>query len=293
VDTTDSDFDHDGVACPGDCNNVDPQVQETILCYADVDGDGYPNCQMCQELCVPAGYACPVGYVGYHTGSRMPAPTFTVVGACAAELMTDSTSLSDFPYPDSAFETSSSSSYSSRSESDLSKMLCDCCDHDALAFPRSPHAALTPTACGSFDYNCDGKEFTYACCVDGHPTDDDSRIVWSTSDCEGAGLIGRTVQCGACETLSNFNEILDEFVYDFSRRAGFNCRDDCPASTLALPRTLDSSCPATCYGSSICTMYGDSLSVGDCSSYVVDCNPYETDPPIYGDDLSCCQLAAN
>jgi hypothetical protein len=35
----------------------------------------------------------------------------------------------------------------------------DCCDTDSRARPNSTYSGTVATACGGFDYNCDGKEW--------------------------------------------------------------------------------------------------------------------------------------
>jgi len=274
VDTSASDYDSDGALCPDDCNNADPAIQATIKCYRDEDNDGFPNCNSCYELCVPTGTTCPEGYVNSDYGDLPRATSFQLLTECDDDLgFTDTSSLTS--------SDSSSSSWYNNQE------VCDCCDLDPLAYPGSTYASLSKTKCNTYDYNCDGDEITYACCVDGTPSMEIlgqsptpvERIVWDRQICELNGLFRDTVQCGGCTSDG------DEYL----RYAGVDCEESCPSDELLRKRSVGLG-PATCNGESRCVSESSVLRVGDCVSYVSHCVPLGN---VYADGTEVCQLTAN
>ena len=122
-DLTDVDRDGDGVKCPHDCDDRDSRVQEAINCFVDSDQDGFPNCNKCQQLCVPESTTCPLGFVeqdvnllpGDRTTSSSEIHGEAIVyvdqGKCVAPLLFDLSSELE-----ALFDFSSSSSSRLRSE---------------------------------------------------------------------------------------------------------------------------------------------------------------------------------
>ncbi|HEY8041540.1 MAG TPA: hypothetical protein VIF15_17155 [Polyangiaceae bacterium] len=70
----------------------------------------------------------------------------------------------------------------------------DCCDSDAEVHPGQTSYFATQSACGGFDYDCDGKlspQFGPVSCQ------------WSTFSCSGDGFAAPVPVCGAFGTFSS------------------------------------------------------------------------------------------
>jgi hypothetical protein len=70
----------------------------------------------------------------------------------------------------------------------------DCCDHDAKVHPGQQGYFTAQSACGGYDYDCDGKESTqYA----------GSSCQWSSFSCSGDGFAAPVPACGAFGTFTS------------------------------------------------------------------------------------------
>ncbi len=92
----------------------------------------------------------------------------------------------------------------------------DCCDRDAKAYPGQTEWFSSPTACGSYDYDCDGKETQET----RSPFNEERRC--SVATCEETVVAGNNTPCG------------DLYVHENCYRAG---PTTCSARVFSEPRT--------------------------------------------------------
>lgn len=243
--TTGIDVDGDGVPCPDDCDDANPLVSELRRCWPDADGDRRPDCTgECASVCVEPGRGCPAGYVtaeGPVPDTRVPSEQDVTGEACEEGSTPEAT-------------------------------LCDCCDLDSLVYPGSPYAAAQETACGGYDYTCDGQDTGVACC--GEPSLP-GRAAWVAEDaCTSA-----QDTCGGCGTgVQNVPLVFD----------GWACEGSCPEDGAAFP---GEACPALCAGECECVSEGTGPPpVGSCARRVTGC--VDTGEGVYSDKTECCVAAS-
>ena len=304
------DTDGDGVFCPEDCDDTDPNVSKEVTCFPDADKDQWPSCPEpmpvrrkplpgeCRTFCVEPDFTCPKGWTDPLDPFRFLCPPSRKAdqgSTCEGE-----------PPPES----------------------CDCCDIDPHAFPGSQHASNTPNACGDEDFNCDGQSTRLACCLEGRrPFDDDddddsssssssSSSSWSwprssSSPSSSSSLFtshssssDRTKhghgngqflwyeqqcmavngdECGGCSTVAE----QPVFV------TGWACEEDCLSGVLALTKKrswvddyLPNGCPTPCGGECECVDGQTPPRLGECAKRVIGC--LEVEPGLFSDEEDCC-----
>lgn len=328
-DTLVMDRDGDGKPCATDCDDQNSTIRDTIDCFVDADGDGFPNCLECQVLCVEPGATCPVGYVSFDA-SLVGAPqstTFVVLDkACTTSAHADKVqriststleselslstlsastkySFLDFFHSSDDDDDSSrssdddddSSSSSSSSTSPASEDICDCCDSDPFAFPGSHYAFIHPNECWNFDYNCDNVRTTYACCEDGAP-------------------VGEPVAHGPTNTLSEHRRIAWDIDVqqctriptgpyttdddDDAAHCG-GCVDLYPDTGWACQADCDASvakrslknCPTVCGGQCACIDSESPPLPGECGDLITGCDRAEHH--LFYSLTDCCVATVN
>lgn len=195
-------------------------------CFIDADGDGQAPCPRphrhhrtkCLVYCLDDDERCPHGYVSLEHAHFERRHAGTPTRECTAE------------------------------EARVPLDRCDCCDADALVHINSTTYANAANACGSLDYNCDGRVDRRACCVHGRRVDD-RRFAWPESLCRvDDGPL--THRCGSCASPS-----------------GFVCADCDDAELLH----ADDACPNACFGRSSCVGSGGTVDVGTCARMYESC----------------------
>ena len=149
-------------------------------------------------------------------------PTSVADGAAPPGVGTDDAAFEDVEQPDVHILDPDAAFPDSGDECDLdedgyrsSSAECggtDCCDFDSRAYPAEPKYYGTADACGSFDYDCNGKddlEFPVVNCQYGLP-------------CGGSGFDKAPPACGASATFDTCN-----FALFFCAQAQSTVTEDC------------------------------------------------------------------
>lgn len=227
---TGADVDKDGLACPEDCDDLDSEISETIVCSRDRDDDHFADCycgqrtyehtyhhhrsgkgggkydsdddddECCRRFCVEPNHTCPRGWTNPLDANRFQKPRSQ--RADTGSPCTEDEANAVQPEEDD----------------------CDCCDRDKRAFPNSMFASSRPNNCHEADYNCDGEPQRVVCCSDGQEDQysDHGRTLWYTSEC----IELDDDDCGGCST-SGGEPVLEQ---------GWACSESCEQYDLVRKR---------------------------------------------------------
>jgi len=218
----DGDFYGEGPLCLGpDCNDSDAAINPATVWYQDSDGDGHGDSGATLQQCdTPSNYVlvgddCDdadaneypnqtwymdadgdgFGFGTATTQCESPGATFVIVGTDC-----DDADANEYPGqiwyvdadgdgfgdPDTATPTCENpGGYITNGE--------DCCDTDPQAYPESTHTSATPTACGGWDYNCNGVDEK----VGGYIYFNLCSWDWTESECNPSGNKLYQADCGS------------------------------------------------------------------------------------------------
>jgi len=124
----------------------------------------------------------------------------------------------------------------------------DCCPADSAVYAGSPFVSAQQTACGDYDYNCDGVEDTLVCGILGDaPQQNGTRQLWHRD----TQCVILDEECGACSGSTLFT--------------GWSCR-----GTSQTAKRYTPPCPAVCDGAG--EQVSPSIpSIGQCALAVTGC----------------------
>jgi len=270
-DGTDADLDEDGVPCPDDCDDLDPEVSRRLVCVRDADHDQYPECaededETCMVFCVEPNATCPRGFLDMaDRNSERPHSVRTEGESCAA---------------------------AGESRPLIDAEDCDCCDRDKRAFPGSIYIGSAATNCGDADFNCDGFEEKYACCEDGahdaYHAFPSARYLWHTNSAGCYALPEPDEDaCGGCSTVPDEGSGPNVGVHEL----GWACESNCSLYETPVSLVGEGDCPNACDSRCDCVDPGTEPVLGRCAKAVTACT--EVRPGLFSDLERCCVLAVH